>query len=585
MKRIAIAFVLTVLCIQFSYTQCDTGSEPECTCETAEVLCSVSELDGYSSSMSSFQHPDDGPTPFCGGQTQTNNPTWFAFIAWCSDITMEVSFENCSTVNNTEGAQLAVYTDCSFNDQVDCDSQCSDDSTVSLDLGGLTIGESYYVMLDGCFGSACDYSISVSPTDCDEFIEDWEEPVTEQEVVCIGNTVIYEVDNLDGATTWHWYLDGNLLDETDFPSYTIDWDTEGIYELCVDVSNICLDESEAPEPNCVTITVGDPEAGEILDDNSPECPGEFIDLMVVGYNENALYTEALIVVNSVGEVVAVSENDPDIGFTWLNCGTFTVYSLNFPEGVDIEVPELEDEYLGSDCVMNCCDETSITIVFEDFDDPSFDVYPMDVTVSCYHELVELELDETPILEASDNCLEDSEVAPTEQFMVDTCNGGVITREWFFQDSCGNSVFHSQTITVGAWTPPVFIDPPSDTSMTSLGYESYTIQDLNYNNGQGGTCSISGAVQPIIEDNRNGCAGHVLVQYSFIDSCAREIVATQRIDIITDVVAQDTSLLFCDADMTGVVTINQSDLDSLIADDPTNVTIGYYLTEADLDARH
>ena len=125
---------------------------------------------------------------------------------WCSDITLEVAFENCTTVNNFEGAQLAVYTDCTFSEQLDCDSQCNDDSTASIDLAGLTIGESYYVMLDGCFGSACDYELSVSPTDCDEFIEDWDDPVTEDEVICVAQSIIYTVDNLSGATNWHWYF-------------------------------------------------------------------------------------------------------------------------------------------------------------------------------------------------------------------------------------------------------------------------------------------------------------------------------------------------------------------------------------------
>ena len=54
---------------------------------------------------------------------------------------------------------------------------------------------------------------------------------------------------------WHWYLDGEEIDVTDIPSYEIAWEDEGEYELCVDVSNICLDVDEDPEINCVMITV------------------------------------------------------------------------------------------------------------------------------------------------------------------------------------------------------------------------------------------------------------------------------------------------------------------------------------------
>ncbi|MBL0008937.1 MAG: hypothetical protein IPP25_17630 [Saprospiraceae bacterium] len=70
--------------------QCTNGTQPECACETAPVLCTVDELDGYMFSMAAFIHPEDGPSPICPGapSSQTNNPTWFAFTAWCSDLTL-----------------------------------------------------------------------------------------------------------------------------------------------------------------------------------------------------------------------------------------------------------------------------------------------------------------------------------------------------------------------------------------------------------------------------------------------------------------------------------------------------------------
>jgi hypothetical protein len=582
-NRLILLLLINLLCVQI-YSQCDSGGEPECTCETAEVLCSVGELDGFSSSMSTFQHPDDGPSPFCGGNTQTNNPTWFAFIAWCTDITLEVEFDNCTTAGGFQGAQLAVYTDCSFNEQVDCDSECNDNSSAVVEMDGLTIGESYYVMLDGCFGSACDYEVSVSPTDCNEFIEDWEEPVTEDLVVCIGQTVIYDVDELSGATNWHWYLDGDEVEITDVESYEIAWAEEGQYELCVDVSNICLEQDEDPEQNCVTITVGDPDAGQIEINDSPECPQEFIEIAVSEYNMDPLYESYLIIVNSEGEVVQVVSDPISIDFTWPTCDLFTVYSLNFPEAEEeLEVPDVGDDYEGSDCILFCCSEVSTMLAFEDEDLPEFDRVPSDITLSCYQELFERDLEDVEELETSDDCADEIEVIGTETINADTCNGGTIIREWFFADACDNEVTHTQTITILPWQMPDFIDMPGDTSMTKLEFQNFMIPDLDYSNNLSGDCLISGSTSANIEDNSSGCGGFLLVSYEFIDPCGNTQNLSYRIQIESDAEVRDTIYNVCDIDQSGIISIERSNLNSLIANDTTGLIINYYATRADLMA--
>lgn len=584
MKAIILSFAILCITNGYLYAQCDTGSEPECMCETAEVLCSISELNGFSSSMSNFQHPDDGPTPFCGPQTQTNNPTWFAFIAWCEDISMDFDFANCTTVGSFSGVQLAIYTDCTFNDQIDCSQECNSSSnTATIEMFGLTIGESYYVMLDGCFGSACDYEISVSPTDCDEFIEDWDDPVTEDESVCVGQTILYEVENLTGATSWHWYLDGDELEITDNPNYSITWDTEGVYELCVDVSNICVEVEEDPELNCVMITVGNPDAGEIEAEENPSCPQEAIEIEIVEYNMGEIYNQVMIIVDMNGEVVYIMEDADEYDFNWPTCGEFIVYSLNYATAEDIPLPDIGDLYSGTDCTFYCCDETFLDIFFVDDDFPQFDTYPQDITVECYYLLEELGLDEAEEVESFDNCEEDQEIIPLDSIQADTCNGGSIIRSWYYEDACGNSVSHTQTITILPLIGPTYINPLPDTSMTSIEYEAYVIPTLMYDNGQAGSCQMSGFVSPIVEDNRSGCGGSVSHIYSFTDSCGRTIIDTQLIEIITDITIQETFLIICDNDSTGIVEITRSDLDSLIAQDLTNIMIDYYPTESDLEA--
>src|SRR5688572_15017521 len=129
--RLIILLLILLPFNSFLFSQCTNGSQPECACETAPVLCTIDELDGYTYAMSSFQHPDDGPSPICPGAntTQTNNPTWFAFTAWCTDLTLRVTASNCVQVGGAIGFQLAIYEDCTFNNVIACNADVDDCTT------------------------------------------------------------------------------------------------------------------------------------------------------------------------------------------------------------------------------------------------------------------------------------------------------------------------------------------------------------------------------------------------------------------------------------------------------------------------
>src|SRR6187402_811727 len=127
-------FILTLLFIWTSLilsAQCTNGTQPECKCSTAPVLCTIDELDGYTFSMASYMHPNDGPSPICPGanMSQTNNPTWFAFTAWCTDLRLRVTSSYCQQVGGAIGFQLAIYTNCNFTSTVACNADIDDCNT------------------------------------------------------------------------------------------------------------------------------------------------------------------------------------------------------------------------------------------------------------------------------------------------------------------------------------------------------------------------------------------------------------------------------------------------------------------------
>ena len=51
-----------------AFEVCDSpGTGNSCKCSTAPVLCTISELNGFTLQMSTYQHWFDGPTPMCPG--------------------------------------------------------------------------------------------------------------------------------------------------------------------------------------------------------------------------------------------------------------------------------------------------------------------------------------------------------------------------------------------------------------------------------------------------------------------------------------------------------------------------------------
>jgi gliding motility-associated-like protein len=370
MKIIPTTFC-TLLCFLGSVAisaQCTNGTQPECACETAPVLCSIDELDGYAFSMTSFQHPNDGPTPICPGAnpSQTNNPTWFAFTAWCTNLTLRVSADNCVQVQGYEGFQLAIYEDCNFNNVVACNANiddCDDDDKI-LNITGLDIGEVYYFIVDGCLGSYCDVSIDVIGTCGQEEIAPWTTPFVGNTTPCEGESVTYDAEDLDGAGDYHWYVDGNQVGVTTDHFYTITWPSAGTYQLCVDASNDpCVPVTNAPAPQCTTITVHAAEAGSIVVEPSNFCVTGTAQITVTGFNASTDNAQAIIIVNALGNIIDVipaSSGSFAPGIT----GVYTIYSYNYIPSIN-SLPAIGSNIQAIDCVSSCCELEGTTVIVQD----------------------------------------------------------------------------------------------------------------------------------------------------------------------------------------------------------------------------
>lgn len=223
-------------------------------CEDAPVLCNLSELHGYS-----CRNPPPpnlaGPTPLCPNGGVPNNMSWWAFVAGSPVTTLQISATNCTTVGGQMGVQAGIYTDCGFGTAVFCQGGCW---VGNQQLSAATVPcQTYYVFVDGCSGSECDYTVSVlaganPPAALDPPM------LSGPDTTCRGGVTSFEAESTTHCTPdFIWTLDGMKLDEIS-KVLNYNFHIPGTFEICVAAftgnENTSCNESGA---TCKTIVVRD----------------------------------------------------------------------------------------------------------------------------------------------------------------------------------------------------------------------------------------------------------------------------------------------------------------------------------------
>lgn len=218
---------------------------PEMTpfCNQACIIC---DIDGFQGRHESNVQ-GELPPGFC--TTHVHNGQWIAFIAGSQALSVEIQVTNC--VLNW-GLEIGIYEslDCeNFSLVSNCDTNADAGETTTITANvPLTIGQYYYICMDGSGGDNCDWIFSVTNGSTEVSPLTTSGTIEGDFTVCPGITTEYTTQVEEGATIFDWTLNGQPI-QGDGPMVAIDWMQDGTYQLCVQASNACDEAS----PSCTTI--------------------------------------------------------------------------------------------------------------------------------------------------------------------------------------------------------------------------------------------------------------------------------------------------------------------------------------------
>lgn len=378
---------------------CTTGTQNTCKCQDAPVLCSIEELNGFEYDMTLYQHPADGPQPMCpppqGSNTTSNNPTWFAFISWCTSLVLNVNYTDCLDLPGgptSYGIQTAIYSGCPAtpSNAVTCETSvtgCVQNGVRTLNINGMTPGNIYYLLVDGCGGSACHIKIDVIGS-CSASGPGAFSNLTGPSALCkpAASDTFRVVKN--GASTFYWYIDNVLVSsglELVKPKLNLSSYSNGIHQVCVDGSNLpCLPVNTNPPPLCMDVCVAPSTANAgNINFNTPNCSQTNVPISVTGYNNASGFVQHVFITNTLGDIIQVIPNNgTTTTFANSPCQPFKVYSINYFGLCHSTIPSPMVgmnaslyENIASDCGYSISSRsaTSATIIypssFDDFVNP------------------------------------------------------------------------------------------------------------------------------------------------------------------------------------------------------------------------
>ena len=263
-------------------------------CADACVLC---DINGYTGT-NNLEAGGQAVNGFC---STPNDMHFIAFVAGSVSLSIRIDVFNCFNPNSSfwKSLDLGLFesTNCSdFNPISVCREDLENgDFFIFETTEPLTIGQHYYLIMDGSFGSICNWSFSVleGSTVVDPLIES--NQIDYEPLICANQLTTFSMTPQVGATIIRWTIDDVFVHFGEEFDYT--FTQSGTYNICFEERNSC---NNAPQ-HCESIFV----SPQILYDTTIViCEGDIIEYNGIIYEEAGIYTDLLISADSGCDTVA-----------------------------------------------------------------------------------------------------------------------------------------------------------------------------------------------------------------------------------------------------------------------------------------
>ena len=249
---------LSILIFYFAFSMFALLGQP-CTpapserCDSAKLLCSLSELYGYYCTIRSFNYTyrPYACTPLCPSGGAPSNTEWWAFMTSGGDFQILIYVDN--SFGNGSGLQMGIWGDCSCMESISCYPYAIAPRSTYTISGTLEPCKTYYLFVDGYNNDVCDFYLETVGGDY-PIIWGSSGKIMGQGEVCASDwewRYSYDV-YADCEPNFVWTLDGNQLPSRK-KDISFHFEKKGDFILCA------------------TAYIGNPEAGAFCDQIGPEC--------------------------------------------------------------------------------------------------------------------------------------------------------------------------------------------------------------------------------------------------------------------------------------------------------------------------
>ena len=246
---------------------CNGNNPAGNTCSAPTQICDV---DGYCGNTSNYFTPDlpgnmaEFSSVF-GGSIENNS--WISFTAMATSASLQFDVSNCQY---NSGIQMGIYSGTNCNNfslltdiAMTSGSAPLGEGSYVITANGLTIGNTYYIMVDGYAGDICDYTITVLSGIMNGSITD-----TGNGNVCYGATgVTYTMNAAATSFTWSVPAGATITSGQGTSQITVNWGTASSGNVtCTANAGACAGASSTL---AVTVTV--PATASISYTGTPFC--------------------------------------------------------------------------------------------------------------------------------------------------------------------------------------------------------------------------------------------------------------------------------------------------------------------------